>query len=239
MTLSYLHIPVAVLKLADLNIREKLLLGLVIAFGNGGLRVNNQELSVLLDIWPSRVSRLLKSLEQKGYVKIENPQSRYRVVHLLQSARVESILLATRRTSRTGALATLSTPTVAQSSNTIEQVTKATPSIKNLRPNSEASRLAQLLLDLILERKPDFRKPDLSAWSKTFERLLRLDCRTPDRVEAVIRWCQGDSFWQNNILSADTLREKFDRLELKMRAMNEHGTGKVRDRAEPVGEFVR
>jgi DNA-binding MarR family transcriptional regulator len=125
MTLNYLYIPVGIMKLPDLNLREKLLLALVVSFNNKGLRAGNKELSVLLDVWPSRVSRLLKSLEQKGYVKIENPQSRYRVVHLLQSAQVEDILLAIKRNSRSDALATLSTPTVAQSSNIIEEVKDA------------------------------------------------------------------------------------------------------------------
>jgi DNA-binding MarR family transcriptional regulator len=128
MTLDYLYVPVGVLKLGDLNLRQKLLLGLIISFdGEQGLKVGNEELSVLLDVWPSRVSRLLKSLEEKGYVRIENPQSRHRVVHLLQSAKVDDALLATKRTSKTGALATLSTPTVAQSSN----INKRTETLSN------------------------------------------------------------------------------------------------------------
>lgn len=122
MTLDFITIPATILKLDDLNLRQKLLLALIVSFNNKGLRVGNKELSVLLDVWPSRVSRLLKGLEEKGYVKIENAQSRHRVVHLLQSAQVEDILLATKRTSKSILLATLSTPTVALSSNTIEEV---------------------------------------------------------------------------------------------------------------------
>jgi DNA-binding MarR family transcriptional regulator len=125
-TLDFITIPTAILKLRDLNLREKLLLALVVSFNSKGLRAGNEELSVLLDVWPSRVSRLLKSLEEKGYVRIENPQSRYRVVHLLQSAQVEDVLLAIKRNSRSGALATLSTPTVALSSNTIEELKRTT-----------------------------------------------------------------------------------------------------------------
>ena len=125
MTLDYLYVSAGVLRLPDLSLRQKLLLGLIISFdGEKGLKVSNKELSELLNVWPSRVSRLLKNLEEKGYVKIENPQSRHRVVHLLQSAQVENILLATKRTSKTGLLATLSTSTVAQSSNRSKELKK-------------------------------------------------------------------------------------------------------------------
>lgn len=82
---------------------------------------------------------------------------------------------------------------------------------------SDELRLATLLLSKILERKADFRKPDLQAWAKEIDLMIRRDQRTPDRIEKVILWIQGDScWWQNNILSTSSLREKFDRLELEM-----------------------
>ena len=46
--------------------------------------------------------------------------------------------------------------------------------------------------------------------------MLRIDKRTPEEIEEVIRWCQNDSFWQANILSTKKLREKFDQLAIKM-----------------------
>jgi hypothetical protein len=85
------------------------------------------------------------------------------------------------------------------------------------KTNADAFRLSELLLSLILERKPDFKRPDLRQWEKHVERMIRLDKRTPERIEAVMRWCQRDSFWQANILSTAKLREKFDQLELKMK----------------------
>jgi hypothetical protein len=88
----------------------------------------------------------------------------------------------------------------------------------SLRPKSDDFRLSELLLDLILERKPDFKKPNLDAWAKHVDRMIRLDGRKPERVEAVIRWSQEDSFWKNNILSTEKLRKQFDKLELKMEA---------------------
>lgn len=46
--------------------------------------------------------------------------------------------------------------------------------------------------------------------------MLELDGRSPERVEAVIRWSQRDPFWSMNILSPAALRKHFDRLELEM-----------------------
>lgn len=79
---------------------------------------------------------------------------------------------------------------------------------------SEAIRLADLLEELIRVRKSDFFRR--GNWVHDLDLLLRVDQRTPERAEAVIRWCQADSFWAANILSGAKLREKFDQLELRM-----------------------
>jgi len=86
------------------------------------------------------------------------------------------------------------------------------------------SFLSGLLLQLILERRKAFKKPNLNTWSKDLEKMLRIDKRDPVEVESVIRWCQADPFWQNNVLSARKLREKYDQLCLKMNS----GTGTKR-----------
>ncbi len=82
--------------------------------------------------------------------------------------------------------------------------------------NSDELRLAQFLLDSIRQRKADMRSPDLQAWAVEIGRMIRLDHREPQRIEAVIRWCRKDPFWWKNILSARKLREHFDRLEIEM-----------------------
>jgi len=87
---------------------------------------------------------------------------------------------------------------------------------KKYSPHSDEWKLSELLLDAILERKPDFRRPDVQRWAGEIDRMIRLDSRTPERIEAVIRWCVRDPFWSNNILSTAKLRKHFDRLELEM-----------------------
>ncbi len=82
-------------------------------------------------------------------------------------------------------------------------------------------KLSALLLKLILERYPRFKQPDLQKWALHIDRLIRLDKHPPDEIEKVIRWCQQDAFWQNNILSTEKLRKQYDQLALKS------GIGKV------------
>lgn len=94
--------------------------------------------------------------------------------------------------------------------------------------NSNEFRLAKLLFNLILERKPDYKKPDLQSWAIHIDRMINLDNRNPDGIEKVIRWSQKDKVdgnpkwngWQNIILSTAALREKFDQIELQMNQQN-------------------
>ena len=94
------------------------------------------------------------------------------------------------------------------------------PKPKKLKPvfsaNSVEFTLSVLLFDLIRLKHPKARKPDFANWSKHVGYMLRLDNRTPDEIETVIRWCQQDNFWCSNIMSTKKLRDKFDQLWLKM-----------------------
>ncbi len=82
--------------------------------------------------------------------------------------------------------------------------------------NSIEFHLSKLLFDLILLRNPNHRKPDLQKWCVHVHRMLYADKRERGEVEAVIRWCQSNNFWQNIILSTEKLRKQFDQLKLKM-----------------------
>jgi len=77
-------------------------------------------------------------------------------------------------------------------------------------------RLAELLLEKIMIRNPNHKKPNLQTWAKDIDLMIRLDKRTPEDIRRIIEWCQADTFWQKNILSTGKLREKFDQLWLKM-----------------------
>lgn len=79
-------------------------------------------------------------------------------------------------------------------------------------------RLSELLLEKIISRNPNHKKPNIQTWAKDVDRMIRIDERAPDDIRAVIEWCQADPFWQNNILSTVKLRRQFDQLRLKMKA---------------------
>jgi len=116
--------------------------------------------------------------------------------------------------------------------------------INKYSQNSNEFRLASLLFDEIRKRKSDFKEPNLQQWSVHIDRAIRIDSRKPDRIEAVIRWCQQDAprgergfGWQDNILSTAKLREKFDKLELAMQASQKQRQPRV-VKFEDVGPSV-
>jgi len=99
-----------------------------------------------------------------------------------------------------------------QPRNTYKNVKKE----KSYSVTSIEVQLSELLLNLILERRNGFKKPDLQKWAKHIDLMIREDKRDPEEIEKVIKWCQADKFWQNNILSPRKLRKQFDQLALKM-----------------------
>ena len=102
---------------------------------------------------------------------------------------------------------------------------------KNVNNKKEISdsieyRLANYLLNFILKRNPNHKKPNIQSWAKHIDLMLRIDKRSVEDIKAVIKWCQNDTpdkqqdkkwkGWANNILSTKTLRNKFDKIYLQM-----------------------
>ena len=89
--------------------------------------------------------------------------------------------------------------------------------------NSAEFRLASFLLEKIIERKPNFKKPDPQKWAAQIDKMIRIDKRDEQTIAKVIAWCQQDEFWQSNILSTNKLRQQFDQLEMKMKNQQNKG----------------
>ena len=92
------------------------------------------------------------------------------------------------------------------------------------KPSPDALRLSGLLAGLIADNNPGnrnvqsaTREKSIDRWSMDIDRMIRLDGRTPEEIEAAIRWCQADGFWSGNVLGGAKLREKFDSLTMQMR----------------------
>lgn len=79
----------------------------------------------------------------------------------------------------------------------------------------EYERLARVLADLIVRngsKRPSERA--VLGWRSDIRKMVELDGRSLEQVEACIVWAQADDFWKANILSAGKLREQYDRLRL-------------------------
>ncbi|MGD0625088.1 MAG: hypothetical protein ABSB32_10260 [Thermodesulfobacteriota bacterium] len=116
---------------------------------------------------------------------------------------------------------TYQNPKIENDQQNDQQVTSKRPHtrIKNKRiycPESAELDLASFLFQEILKNKPDFKEPNLQAWAKEIDLMIRKELRDPTRIRQVIQWAQKDSFWHKNILSTAKLRAQFDRLEMAM-----------------------
>jgi len=103
---------------------------------------------------------------------------------------------------------------------------------KNTLP-PDASRLSGMLADLILGNNAlnvalagGKRVATIARWAADIDKLNRVDGQAWGNIEAVIGWCQADSFWSSNILSGKKLREQFDQLTAKMSAKHSVGHGR-------------
>ena len=134
MTLDGIYSPAAILKLRGFNLREKMLLSLAFNFNEKGLRVSNTELAELLDILPSRVSDLLRGLEDKGYIEIKNRQSRHRVIYFRPNPKVGEILLSSKIESKDILLSTLGHSTFEQNRNIRKKEEKRAHTSKKPQP---------------------------------------------------------------------------------------------------------
>src|SRR5690625_5198133 len=77
---------------------------------------------------------------------------------------------------------------------------------------------AEYFYSSILKVQPDYKKPNLNRWANTVRLMRERDNRTLSDICAVWAFARQDVFWQQNILSAEKLREKYDQLKAKMRA---------------------
>ncbi len=82
----------------------------------------------------------------------------------------------------------------------------------------DAKEVAQYLLDKIVDRKSNFKKPTLTKWSEDIDKAIRIDGRTKNGLLDAIDWIYDDkndkgAFWIANILSGNKLRKQYDTIE--------------------------
>lgn len=87
--------------------------------------------------------------------------------------------------------------------------------------DSKYYKAAAWLRDDILEKQPTHRsitEANLQSWADEFRKLEQLDNVEWGNIRAVLLFAREDTFWQSNILSGKTFREKFDQLSAKKQA---------------------
>ncbi len=93
---------------------------------------------------------------------------------------------------------------------------------RTLRFDEQDLELAQWMFGLIQAMQPERKPPNLEAWANSFRLMREVDGRAPPEVRSLYEWINRDAFWRTNVLSPDTLREKWDDLQLK-RKNDRHG----------------
>jgi len=100
-------------------------------------------------------------------------------------------------------------------------------------------RRATFLFEKIKSINPKAKKPNIDAWAKDIEKLMRIDGRSEEEVTRVIEWVFNDDFWCKNILSGRKLREKFDQLYINMVKHKESPKKKEEDAAKKKADMCR
>jgi hypothetical protein len=82
---------------------------------------------------------------------------------------------------------------------------------------------------------PEEKEDKLAAWADVFRKIRKLDNKGSHEVAVLIKWVHEKSeFWSKNILSAETFREKYDRLLADMNVKGSANHGNVKTGGDPT-----
>lgn len=82
------------------------------------------------------------------------------------------------------------------------------------------------------------KKPNFQTWADDIRKMVELDERDIGKVGRMIEWCQKDTFWSSNILSAKKLREKYDVMARQANRKPERGYNKPKGRVEELPPHI-
>ncbi|MBN2019296.1 MAG: hypothetical protein JW749_03625 [Sedimentisphaerales bacterium] len=237
--ITYVRIPTALYSVDGLTTLQVNVLALIVGFDQDGLQLSSEKLADVFGVTPRAIDQAVKVMTQKGYIRDLVGQSGKRR-NLIATPEIFSVVKGEQPLKNIQSIPEQNSEqplndfrkTSEKCSVTTKQKLNKQKRTKTFSPMSDEVRLSQLLLDLILARKGDYKRPDIQIWARCIDLMIHIDRRDPKRIEAVIRWCQADAGngngwagWRDNILSTAKLREKFDKLELAMEnARNDRNT---------------
>lgn len=96
------------------------------------------------------------------------------------------------------------------------QLAEQTPPVAE-EPGKKASDEGYKFVDWFLALLKETEAPKLDVtdsmrnrWADTYDKMIRIDKRTKEQIVAVCKWARNDSFWRQNFLSPNRLRERKD-----------------------------
>ncbi|CNI99771.1 putative DNA-binding phage protein [Yersinia frederiksenii] len=97
---------------------------------------------------------------------------------------------------------------------------------------AEDLRAAEWMFSAVLMIAPDAKKPSFAGWANSIRLMRERDGRNHRDMCVLFKWATQDSFWCGNVLCPSTLREKWDKLDIK-RKKQQSGTAT----GKPVIDF--
>lgn len=173
------------------------------------------------------------ALTQKGYIKWSssgaNKAAKYQIKSLYNSVPTDSVdsgRALSKQNSKAIAMPYQNDGKESKVKKSNKDSHDSKPAKRVYEPDDINLKLANYLLAKIRERNSSIyptdskNPPDTQKWANDIRLMHERDARSYDDIKRIIEWCQQDSFWQNNILSASKLRKQFGKLIDKADAPN-------------------
>lgn len=113
--------------------------------------------------------------------------------------------------------------------------------IKEQKFTVEDLSVANVILADLRLLNPNHKEPNLGKWANTIRLMRERDGRTLSEILDLWQWANKHQFWSSNILSPESLRDKWDRLVIqKKQGVNQHAKpSKLQIAAEAIRQSRR
>ena len=227
----YAIIPADVRYDKDLPPMAKLLYGEITCLTqkNGFCWATNSYFADLYGMSKDRISKLIGILEKKGYISVHVERNeKNEVVKRYIKLRVAEITIPSVENNENSPVKNNDTPTVKNNEENninLNNTRMNNTSLKEVSPpgghvpkpiEPKAIELANLMYELHKQVDPKLKLPNIEKWAADIEKINRLDGRSYEDIEKVIRWIKTPgNFWFANIMSGNKLRLQFSRLYIE------------------------
>ena len=227
----YAIIPADVRYDKDLPPMAKLLYGEITCLTqkNGFCWATNSYFADLYGMSKDRISKLIGILEKKGYISVYVERNeKNEVVKRYIKLRVAEITIPSVENNENSPVKNNYTSPVKNNEENninLNNTRMNNTSLKEVSPpgghvpkpiESKAIELANLMCELHKQVDPKLKSPNIEKWAADIEKINRLDGRSYEDIEKVIRWIKTPgNFWFANIMSGNKLRLQFSRLYIE------------------------